>query len=94
MTSNSKEKTLPKINGYGKTEDLKSHRQYKPNIDPQIEDERVKGADENLNTLQKVHAILINCVNLTKKQKSEFAESERFFMKLHLKELIDKLKDP
>ena len=49
--------------------------------------------DEDLLTLKKVHAILLNCINLTKKQKLEFAESERFFMKLHLKKLINKLKD-
>ena len=49
--------------------------------------------DENLITLKKVHSILLNCINLTKKQKLEFAESERFFMKLHLKKLLDKLKD-
>ena len=49
--------------------------------------------DENLITLKKVHSILLNCINLTKKQKLEFAESERFFMKLHLKILLDKLKD-
>ncbi len=48
--------------------------------------------DENLITLKKVHSILLNCINLTKKQKLEFTESERFFMKLHLKKLIDKLK--
>jgi len=50
--------------------------------------------DENLITLKKVHSILLNCINLTKKQKLEFAESERFFMKLHLKKLLDKLNDP
>ena len=48
--------------------------------------------DENLITLKKVHSILLNCINLTKKQKLEFAESERFFMKLHLKKLLDQLK--
>lgn len=49
--------------------------------------------DENLTTLKKVHSILLNCINLTKKQKLEFAESERFFMKLHLKKLLDKLNE-
>jgi hypothetical protein len=44
--------------------------------------------DENLTTLQKIHAILLNCVNLSKKQKMEFAESERYFMKLYLKKLL------
>jgi hypothetical protein len=43
--------------------------------------------DENLSTLQKIHAILLNCVNLSKKQKLEFCESERYFMKLYLKKL-------
>jgi len=50
-----------------------------------------KGNDENLLTLKKVHSILLNCVNLTKKQKLEFAESERYFMKLYLKNLRKKL---
>jgi hypothetical protein len=47
--------------------------------------------DENLITLQKVHAILLNCINLTKKQKLEFAESERYFMKKYLKKLTEKI---
>ena len=58
-----------------------------------IEDKLDELIDENLITLKKVHAILLNCINLTKKQKLEFAESERFFMKLHLKKLLDRLKD-
>jgi len=45
--------------------------------------------DENLTTLQKIHAILLNCSNLSKKQKLEFCESERYFMKLYLKKLKD-----
>jgi hypothetical protein len=52
-------------------------------VDENIEDI----CDENLTTLQKIHAILLNCVNLSKKQKLEFCESERYFMKLYLKEL-------
>ena len=46
--------------------------------------------DDNLNTIKKVHAILLNCSNLSKKQKLEFCESERYFMKLYLKKLSDK----
>ena len=49
---------------------------------------------ENLMTLQKIHAILLNCKNLSEMQKSEFAESERYFMKLHLKKLLKKLEPP
>ncbi|MFX1572790.1 MAG: hypothetical protein ACFFB0_08575 [Promethearchaeota archaeon] len=47
--------------------------------------------DENIITLQKIHAILLNCRNLSERQKCEFAESERYFMKLHLKKLLKKL---
>ncbi|MFX1327515.1 MAG: hypothetical protein ACFE91_05150 [Promethearchaeota archaeon] len=45
--------------------------------------------DENIITLQKIHAILLNCSNLSKKQKLEFCESERYFMKLYLRKLKD-----
>ena len=45
--------------------------------------------DENLITLQKIHAILLNCSNLSKKQKLEFCESERYFMKMYLKKIKD-----
>ncbi|MFX0034274.1 MAG: hypothetical protein ACFE9I_01375 [Candidatus Hermodarchaeota archaeon] len=48
--------------------------------------------DENLITLQRIHAILLNCSNLSKKQKFDFCESERYFMKLYLKKLKDKSK--
>ena len=49
--------------------------------------------DENLITLQKIHAILLNCSNLSKNQKLEFCESERYFMKLYLKKLKENNKD-
>jgi len=49
--------------------------------------------DENLTTLKKIHAILLNCLNLSKQQKLEFCESERYFMKLYLKKLQNKNKD-
>jgi len=49
--------------------------------------------DENLVTLKKVHSILLNCINLTKKQKIEFAESERYFMKRYLKKLTEKIRN-
>lgn len=49
--------------------------------------------DENLITLKKVHAILLNCLNLNEKEKLEFCNSERYFMKLYLKKLNDKLKE-
>ena len=49
--------------------------------------------DENLITLKKIHAILLNCLNLNEKEKLEFCNSERYFMKLYLKQLSDKLKE-
>jgi len=49
--------------------------------------------DENLITLKKIHAILLNCLNLNEKEKIEFCNSERYFMKLYLKKLNDKLKE-
>ena len=49
--------------------------------------------DENLITLKKIHAILLNCLNLNEKEKFEFCNSERYFMKLYLKKLNDKLKE-
>ncbi|MFW9943273.1 MAG: hypothetical protein ACFFFT_19715, partial [Candidatus Thorarchaeota archaeon] len=45
--------------------------------------------DENLITLKKIHAILLNCLNLNEKEKLEFCNSERYFMKLYLKKLND-----
>lgn len=61
-------------------------------ISPSSDTSEVKNiediCDENLTTLQKIHAILLNCINLSKKQKLEFAESERYFMKLYLKKVL------
>lgn len=45
--------------------------------------------DENFSILQKIHSILINCSNMTQKQKREFCENERFFMKQFLKKLLE-----
>jgi hypothetical protein len=48
--------------------------------------------DEDLSTLHKIHAILLNCINLDEKVKLEFCTSQRYFMKLYLKKLREKLK--
>lgn len=55
--------------------------------DEVIHDNIEELCDENLTSLKKIHAILLNCVNLNKKQKLEFCNSERYFMKLYLKKL-------
>jgi hypothetical protein len=85
--------------------DSKEGAQYKNIVqkrqpEPQIQNEQLlkssfpllEHKDENLSTLQKIHAILLNCVNLNEKQKLEFCTSQRYFMKLYLKKLNEKLK--
>jgi len=91
MTSNTKEKPHP--NGNIKAENSRGQEQQDIKHSFQVKDCQEIETNEDLTTLQKLHAILVNCINLTKKQKLEFAESERFFMKLYLKKLIDKLRD-
>ena len=91
MTPDIKEK--PRTNDITTPEPLVSQEQEGIKSDIQIVPHQKEAMDENLTTIQKVHAILVNCINLTKKQKLEFAESERFFMKLYLKKIIDKLRD-
>ncbi len=45
--------------------------------------------DENFSMLQKIHSVLINCSNMSQKQKREFCENERFFMKQYLQKLLN-----
>ena len=70
---------IQKAESYSKEFEIKTEKKFKENIEDIC--------DENLTTLQKIHAILLNCVNLSKKQKLEFCESERYFMKQYLKQL-------
>jgi len=91
MTSNTKEKPHP--NGNIKAENSRGQEQQNLKYDLQVKVGQEIEPNEDLTTLQKLHAILLNCINLTKKQKLEFAESERFFMKLYLKKLLDKLRN-
>ena len=42
---------------------------------------------ENLLILRKLHKILQNSQNLTDEQKLDYCKSERYFMKLYLKEI-------
>ena len=43
--------------------------------------------NENLKILKDIQDILYNCTILTQKQKLEYCKSQRFFMKLYLKEV-------
>ncbi|KKL61633.1 hypothetical protein LCGC14_2193330 [marine sediment metagenome] len=47
--------------------------------------------DDDLLTLHKIHAILLNCINLSKKDKLEFCNSQRYFMKLYLRKMREQL---
>lgn len=92
MNSNTKKKNQTNeisITGKSKSKADKVQEDIKAGS---IEDPPEKETDDNLITLEKVHAILLNCINLTRKQKLEYAESERYFMKSYLKKLIKKLK--
>ena len=66
---------------------------YISNIEKKIEeanDSNVnisEGTSEHLLTLRKLHKILKNGQNLSDKQKLDFCDSERYFMKLYLREL-------
>ena len=46
-----------------------------------------ENVNDNLLILRKLHRILKNCQNLNSQQKMDFCNSERYFMKLYLKEL-------
>jgi len=50
-----------------------------------------ENTDEDLLTLHKIHSILLNCINLNKKDKLEFCNSQRYFMKLYLKKMRNQL---
>ncbi len=85
MDSKTIKKNNPKIQGSNSI--LKDSINLEIQSDKVVEENIENICDENLTTLQKIHAILLNCVNLSKKQKLEFCESERYFMKLYLKKL-------
>jgi len=64
-------------------------------IDAGIENEIIKDLEqiskdfgnENLKILKDLQDILQNCTNLTQKERLEYCKSQRFFMKLYLKEV-------
>ena len=85
MNSKTEKKNHVKIQESGSPSrtSLSSEKKSAEVIDDNIEEL----CDENLTSLKKIHAIILNCVNLTKKQKLEFCNSERYFMKLYLRKL-------
>lgn len=74
-----------------KDENENSSKKIKSDNNSQSNNQEVEDlCDENLTSLKKIHAILLNCSNLSKNQKLEFCESERYFMKLYLRQLKEK----
>ncbi len=47
--------------------------------------------NENLAIIKILHSLLLTNSNLTNKQKLDYCKSERFFMKLYLREIIKNL---
>ncbi len=44
--------------------------------------------NEYLVILNDIHSILSNCSNLTNKQKLDYCNSQRYYMKLYLREVL------
>jgi len=67
---------------------------YENEIDNEIKDNSERESEEFTNDtliiLNEIKIILQNCSNLTDKQKLEYCNSQRYFMKLYLKELNKK----
>ncbi|MFX0082043.1 MAG: hypothetical protein ACFE94_09845 [Candidatus Hodarchaeota archaeon] len=48
---------------------------------------------EYLSISNDIHSILSNCTHLTSNQKLDYCNSQRYFMKLYMKEIVVKLKE-
>ncbi|MFX1316308.1 MAG: hypothetical protein ACFE9T_10625 [Promethearchaeota archaeon] len=44
--------------------------------------------NENLAIIRFLHSLLLNCSNLSNKQKLNYCKSERYFMKLYLNDIV------
>jgi len=64
--------------------------QFKENSLNQLNKEIINDLDDNFDIIKSLHLILLNCSTLTKKQKFDFCNSQRYFMKLYLKEMLRK----
>ncbi len=65
---------------------------YDGEIDKDFKDnfEQEDLKNENLVIITEIQSILQNCSNLTDKQKLDYCNSQRYFMKLYLKEIKKK----
>ncbi len=58
--------------------------QFKENSLNQLNKEIINDLDDNFDIIKSLHLILLNCSTLTKKQRFDFCNSQRYFMKLYL----------
>jgi hypothetical protein len=59
----------------------------KTNTDSSLKSEKAFPISENYLILKELNSILLKCTNLSSRQKLDYCNSQRYFMKLYLKEL-------
>ena len=73
----------------------KSHfsesKSHKDGFDIRLHDPYKGIVDDHFDMIQKIHFILKNTQDLTHKQKIDYCSSQRFFMKLYLKRIGDRI---
>jgi hypothetical protein len=79
--------------GIGDTEpvlnlkDLFYEIEFNDNFKKKVDNIPANSVNENLQLLKEIQSILRNCTHLTGKQKLLYCESQRYFMKLYLREV-------
>jgi hypothetical protein len=73
----------------------KSHssesKSHKEDFDIRLQNPNKGIVDDNLDMIQKIHLILKNTQDLTQEQKYDYCNSQRFFMKLYLKRIGERI---
>ena len=66
-------------------------KSHKKDFDIRLQHSSEGFIDDHLDMIQKIHFILKNTQDLTQKQKYDYCSSQRFFMKLYLKKIVDRI---
>jgi hypothetical protein len=73
------------------SESKTNKKQFYNSIQMKMQD-RFKGViDNHFDIIQKIHYILKNSQDLTQKQKFDYCNNQRFFMKLYLKSISERI---
>ncbi|MFW9773003.1 MAG: hypothetical protein ACFFEO_12675 [Candidatus Thorarchaeota archaeon] len=67
--------------------DLFTDSEIKNEINSEFDDLKEKNKNDNFNLLEEIQTILKKCAHLNPKQKLMYCESQRYFMKLYLREV-------